>query len=101
MDLADAFFAEAAPFQSNGIYAVGARLTRRNAFGEGKNVLGDDGAAADISMSTHAVKLMDRGKRAHGRPILHGDVASQCGRVGHNHMVAQGAVVSDVSISHD
>src|SRR6266704_5443811 len=101
MDLADTFFAEAAPFQTNGIHTVSARFTRSNALGKGKHILGDDGAAADVSMSTHAVELMDRGKCAHGRPVLHRDVASQRCGVGHDHVITHRTVMADVSVSHN
>src|SRR5437588_4947000 len=101
MNFADAFFAEAAALEAYGIQSISAGATFGGGFREGKNVAGNCRPATNKCVSADAHEVVHRAQRAHCGPILDDDMATQGRRVGHDYMISDYAVVSDVGVGHD
>src|SRR5216683_6828570 len=67
---------------------------------EGRDVLGDLGAAADVGVGADAAERMDAGEAADRHPILDRDVPGQARVVDDDDVVAEHAVVRDVARAH-
>jgi hypothetical protein len=63
--------------------------------------LGDDGATADVGVGSDSRELVHGRESADGGPLFDGDVSGECGGVGHDDVVADEAVVSDMCVGHD
>ena len=101
VNLANAVFAEATAFEADGIQSVGTGATFGGGFREGKDVARDRRPAADESVRADAHEVVHRAQRADRGPILDDDMAAQGGGVGHDYMIADGAIVSDVGVGHE
>src|SRR3954466_19587 len=101
MNFPDSIFAEAAAFEADGVQSISAGATFGGGFREGKNVAGNRRPAPDKCMRTDTNKVVHRAQRADRRPIFDDDVATQCGSVGHDYMISDCAIVSNVRVSHD
>src|SRR5579864_3452049 len=101
MNFANAFFAEAAAFETEGVQSVRMSPALGSGFGERKNVAGNGRPAADESMRADAHKVVHRTQRAYRGPILDDDMSTQGGSVCENDVIADHAVMGDVRVGHD
>jgi hypothetical protein len=101
VNFANTFFAEAAAFEPNSVQSKSAGAAFGGGFREGENVAGDRCSAADEGVSADAHEVVHRAQRTNRGPILDDDVAAQGRGVGHDYVVADRAVVSDMGVSHD
>jgi hypothetical protein len=101
VNFANTFFAEAAAFEPNSVQSKSAGAAFGGGFGERKDVAGDRRSAADEGVSADAHEVVHRAQRTNRGPILDDDVAAQGRGVGHDYVVADRAVVSDMGVSHD
>ncbi len=101
MDFLYSFFGESAAFEADGIHSICVSATLGGRFRKRQYVAGYGCAAADKGMGTDAHEVMDGAQGADCRPIFHGYVAAQRGRIRHDDVVADLAVMRDVGVSHD
>lgn len=99
--LFDALGREAATLKPDGVSAIGAIFARGAGLGKWQDVLSDDGAAADVGMSSDTDELVNRAESADDSPLFDSDVSGERGGVGHDDVVSDEAIVSDVGIGHD
>jgi hypothetical protein len=96
----DGVFLEAPAFQADEIEPVGfGTVTGYQKIGG--NIFRDRGSASDDTVGPDAGKLMNTGQAADNRVIFHMDMAGQIGRIDHDDMMTQLAVVSDMTIGHN
>src|SRR5919201_5955820 len=101
MKLANPLFAKAAPLQSNRVETVGRGVSRCDRLGKWQYILGKNTAATNVGMCADAHVLMHWAKRADRRPVFHDYMPGERGRVGHDDVIADHAIMGDVGISHD
>src|ERR1700732_177568 len=97
MDLADAILAEAATLEPDGIQTVGMGVAGGDGLGKGEHIFGHRGASPDNSVGANANELVDRTEGAHHSPLPDGHVATERRGVSQNHVIANHAIVSDMS----
>src|SRR2546429_6571143 len=57
--------------------------------------------AADIRLSAHATELMDARIGANVRAVSDDYVTGECGGIGHDHLIANQAIVRDMRLGHE
>src|SRR5437588_5005252 len=67
---------------------------------ERERVLNYDRITADVSFASEATELMHSRVRADVGAVVNNDVAGEGGRVGHDHVITDDAVVGDVTLRH-
>lgn len=96
----EVLFAEAAPLEAH--YVQSRQLGVISDYGTKRNyVFNDDCAAADKCVSADATELMDGRQPAEPNIVAYLYMASERDIVGHNHIVPDTAVMSDVGADHD
>ena len=101
VDLTYTVFAEAAAFEADGVQPISAGAALSGGFREGKNVASDRRAATDECVRADAHIVVHRAQCSDGGPILDNDMATQGRSVGHDYVIADGAVVRDVGVGHN
>lgn len=86
--------------QANGIETVQLRPVSLS-LNEWGDILIDPRAASYERVFANTTKLMHATQAAHNRVIFDGDMASQGGGIGENHMVTQETIVGNMGICHD
>jgi hypothetical protein len=98
---ANAFGAKAAALQSDAIDAETPRIPLADDQREGWNVLSNHGRGTDIRIEADAAELVHWRKCANRGVILDRHVSGQSGAIGENRVVADNAIVSYMSRSHN
>ena len=86
--------------QADGVHAAHQCRAARRAH-IGRRVLNQTRGAPYDAVRADAHELMHAGYAPHHRPIFNLDVACQGRQAGHDNVVAENAVVSDVGLRHD
>jgi hypothetical protein len=99
MERPDHFPRVSPPLHSGRVQAITTRVIA-NGQGKWQRVFHDDRVTANVGLATHSAKLMHAGISSNVRIVLNDHMACQGGGVGHNHSVADDAIVSDVDLRH-
>src|ERR1035438_2884055 len=101
MKFVNSFFRKSSPLQTDRVQSVGVRASLGRGLREREHIARYSRASADKRMRPNADEVMHRTQRSHGRPISYGDVSAQRGRVRHDDVVSNLAVMRNVGVSHD
>ena len=96
----DGFLAEAAPFQSDFVFAEYFRFSRAHRHRIRQHVLGHHAIAADKRVLPDPAKLMHAAEGLNHRPIFHDDVPGERNRVSELRVVADPHIVRHVRVGH-
>src|SRR5436309_288320 len=101
LDVLDLFGREPLTFQPNRVHAKRMRIALADGFRIRQHVFGDDTVAADITMSADAAKRVDAGKCSNRRMVVNHNVATKRGRIRHDDVTPNSAVVGDMCVHHE
>src|SRR5215467_5249111 len=87
--------------QSHGIQSIHARAVASGGTHERRKVLSQGTATADHRIGADTDVLVDAGQPTDYRMVANGDVSGQAGRIGHDQIVAQTAIVCHMAIGHE
>src|SRR3982751_5552783 len=88
-------------FEAHCVDSVSMSAALGSGFRERKNVTSNSRTATDERMRPDTDEVVHRTQRAHRRPILDDDMATQGRSVCHDHMIADRAIVGYVSVGHN
>lgn len=101
VNLGDALFTKSLAFEPDSVETIGMSIASGSSFRKGQDIAGDGCSASDEGMGADVDKVMYRAKRADDGMIVDDYVPAERGRIRHDDVVSDLAIVRDVGVRHD
>src|ERR1019366_8870903 len=90
-----------ATLQAHSVQHVGVGVAFGAGHGVGQHIAREGRATPDVGVSANPNIVVYRAQRAHHRPLFDSDVTRKSGSVDQHDVVADEAIVPDMSVGHD